>query len=145
MSGEPAAPEHPCQGCGGGVETSAHEGVDLVEDLLLAQRRVVHEHLQHVVGVVRGILSDGSHSLADQVVEVAAVRSNPAPLAEWERVGELFPCRPLEIVLRALHELAELVGSVGHGGTEERPDDDLENGGPADPVQVDLMRPGGRE
>lgn len=54
-------------------------------------------------------------------------------------MGDLLPGRELEVVLGALHELAESVGLVGHGGAEERPDDDLKDGGPADPVQVDLV------
>ena len=64
-----------------------------------------------------------------------------APGGEGQAVRELADRRRLEVVLRSLEQLADLLTASGHALAEQRPHDDVEHERPADRVEVDLHRP----
>ena len=118
VGGQAAAPQHPRQRGGGGVEPGTDQCVHLVEDLAFGDRVVVHQHFQHVVGIIGRIPTDRDDGVSDEVIEGAAVGLDLTALSDRQRMRELFPGRPnLGEALRRISEGAAMIRSKGEAGT----------------------------
>src|SRR5262245_40047778 len=78
--------------------------------------------------------------LVDDCVDRPSIGSHSSAVRVRDAMWKLLPHRALEVSLRSLEQLAELLGACRHTVTEERAHRDLEHECSADRIEVERAR-----
>ena len=116
--------QHPRQRCRCGVVAGTDQRGDLVADLGIAEGTIGDQRLEDVERIARRVCPPMGDLVVDDRIECRTVGADASPSRTGKRVWNLVERRRLEILLRPLEEVADLVASLAHALAEQRPHHD---------------------